>query len=55
MMNDLKARQLFYCLDEFDKFGNPLNLTVYNGGQKIKKNLELMFRACTPTLRGNGT
>ena len=44
-----KKKNMFYCLDETDQFGKPVNMTIYgNAWSATGRGLGLVFRPCIP-------
>ena len=43
---------MFYCLDNSDEFGNPINMTMYGNWEAgVSRSLSIIYRPCIPKQR----
>jgi len=45
----MKKKQMFYCLDKTDQYGNLVNMTMYGSESAgFYRALEIIYRPCVP-------
>jgi hypothetical protein len=48
IIETLKARKAFFCMDKLDKLGNEYTKNVYGGVEAAHINYDIVFRPCIP-------
>ena len=48
-LEEKKKKKMFYCLDNTDLFGNPVNMTIFgNWNFDVGRELSIVYRPCVP-------
>ena len=49
LLQAMKKKNMFFCLDKNDQFGNPVNMTLYGSGVSgVSRGLDIVYRPCIP-------
>ena len=52
IVEEMKKKDMFFCLDKDDQFGNPVDMTMYGAWEiHYHRSLSIIYRPCQPKQR----